>query len=467
MPVRADVKPGFLLDSIPSQGPDDAESWSDIEKDLHQKIMPGLCHWTHPGFMAYFPASSTYEGILGELYGATFNNPAFDWICSPAITELELVMGDWVGELLGLPQTLRGNPSQPASTVIQGTTTECLLVTMVAARDWVIEAIATDEDEGGKDLVRNRLVALASSETHVSTRKAAAVAGVKFRMIECDPSSGVAMTGSHLQDAVDQCLREDLIPFYATATFGTTNSCAVDDFRSIAEVKKRRPEIWIHVDGAYAGAALACEELRAPAKGMEDFDSFSVNLGKWLLTNLDCTMLFVRKQSTVMDSMKNDCAIVENPASADRAVTDYRDLQLAMGRRFRSLKVWFVLRSWGKDGIRRNIRRHIDMAASFSSWIDERSDLFVHATKPQFALNVLRVSDQAAQKMGASPDSATLKLYNAVSANKGLWLSKTRINGYTTIRVLAANPKSTLESLRFVFDTLCGEMHRLIDDVNV
>ncbi|SMY23224.1 unnamed protein product [Zymoseptoria tritici ST99CH_1A5] len=462
-PVRSDVTPGFLLSKLPSEAPEKSEAWSAIESDLHHLIEPGLGHWMHPGFMAYFPASSSFEGILGELYSAAFNNPAFDWICSPSITELELAMGVWVGELLGLPPSFRGH----ASSVIQSTTTECLITTMCAARERMVNATVAEGDYETERLrsddVRNRLVVLSSSETHVSTRKAAKVVGVQHRSIPCDPSDGIALSGTQLQTAVDECLAEGMIPFYFTAAFGTTNSCAVDDFPGIARVKEKHPEIWIHVDAAYAGAALACEEFRPLASGMDQFDSFSVNMGKWLLTNLDCTMLFARNRSDIVCSMKNDCSILQNPVSTSQKTTDYRDLQLSMGRRFRSLKVWFVLRSFGKQRIQHHIRRHVEMASHFTDWVRQRPDLFALTTEPRFALNVIRVSDAAASRMGTDSSSATAKLYDVISQSRRFWLSKTTINGCVSIRIIAANSNSDLDTLRHVFEVLSEGTQSLLD----
>ena len=243
--------------------------------------------------MAYFPASSTFEGILGELYSAAFNGPAFDWICSPAVTELENIVIDWLVHSLSLPPEFLSSSSTKGGGIILDSTTSCLLASMTGARERCLDALSKQEGGDSDEILRtelkSRLVVLGSDQTHTSTKKAAFILGVQYRSIPCAPNDGMALTGDKLRELIESCELEGLEPFYLTMTLGTTSTCALDDFGSILDVTSRQPLLWVHVDAAFAGAALICEEYRDIAASLRTCDSMSMNLGKWLLTNLDST----------------------------------------------------------------------------------------------------------------------------------------------------------------------------------
>ena len=240
--------------------------------------------------MAFFPASSTYPGMLGELYSAAFTAPAFNWLCSPAVTELETVVLDWLAELLALPKCYLSEGE--GGGVIQGSASEAVVTVMVAARERAIRNALLDIEEGEErekkvGEMRAKLVALGSDQSHSSTAKAALIAGVRYRSVPCRVEDYLAMTGAGLQATLEQCERDGLVPFYLTTTLGTTATCATDRFEEIAEVARHWPRLWIHVDAAYAGAALVCEEFQHVTRHFEHFDSFNMNMHKWLLTNFD------------------------------------------------------------------------------------------------------------------------------------------------------------------------------------
>ncbi len=240
--------------------------------------------------MAFFPASSTYPGLLGELYSAAFTAPAFNWLCSPAITELETIVLDWLANLLALPKCYLSNGE--GGGVIQGSASEAVVTVMVAARERAIRN-AVDSMEEGEERerkvgeMRGRLVALGSEQSHSSTAKAALIAGVRYMDVPCRMEDDLAMTGGGLRATLEQCEREGLVPFYLTTMLGTTATCATDSFGEIADVASDWPNLWIHVDAAYAGAALVCEEFQHLTRHFEQFDSFDINMHKWLLTNFD------------------------------------------------------------------------------------------------------------------------------------------------------------------------------------
>ena len=239
--------------------------------------------------MAFYPSSSTYPGILGELYSAAFTAPAFNWLCSPAVTELETIVLDWLAQILNLPSCFLSQGE--GGGVIHGSASEAIVTAMVSSRERYLENACRDaegeEKEKRKAEVRGRLVALGSEQSHSSTAKGAIIAGVRYRSIHCRLEDDMAMTGAGLQKMLDQCRHDGLEPFYLTATLGTTNTCATDRFDEIKAVLEAHPEVWVHVDAAYAGAALVCEEYQHICGSFAAFDSFNVNMHKWLLTNFD------------------------------------------------------------------------------------------------------------------------------------------------------------------------------------
>ena len=243
-----------------------------------------------PNFMSFYPSCSTYPSILGDLYSAAFTAPAFNWICSPAVTELETIVLDWLAGLLNLPPSYLS--SGEGGGVIHGTASEAIVTVMVAARERYLEnaskGLEGEAKQKRKDELRGRLVALGSTQSHSSTNKAATIAGVRFKPIDTRLENNLSLIGQELQEMLLQCKEEGLEPFYITTTMGTTNSAAVDRFEEIAGVLKSHPEIWVHVDAAYAGSALVCEEYQHMTAPFAHFDSFNVNVHKWLLVSFDC-----------------------------------------------------------------------------------------------------------------------------------------------------------------------------------
>lgn len=253
-------------------------------------IVPGLTHWQHPNFMAFFPSNVSYPGILGEMYSSVYSAPAFNWLCSPAITELETVMMDWVAQMIGLPECFLSKTE--GGGVIQGTASEAIVTVMVAARERALSRLTANYGDGkeledAKDALRGKIVALGSEHAHSSTQKGALIAGTKVRTVPVLRNDAYSMRGSTLKHVLEECKNEGLIPYYITVSLGTTNTCAVDDFEEIAEVLQTWPDIWVHVDAAYAGSALSCPEYQHYAKTFSSFDSIDINMHKWMLTNFD------------------------------------------------------------------------------------------------------------------------------------------------------------------------------------
>ena len=248
--VVPSIEPGYLRKLLPTSAPENSESWDSIRSDIESKIMPGVTHWQSPNFMAFFPASSTYPGILGEMWSAALTAPAFNWLCSPVVTELETIVLDWLAQMLALPAGFHSQGT--GGGVIQGSASEAIVTAMVAARERYIrrmmakENIADDEEKEDRECeLRGKLVALGSTQAHSSTQKAANIAGTRFRSLSVSQSTNLALDGKTLRKKIEELKAKGLEPYYLTVTLGTTNTCAVDDFESIAAVKKDHPDLWI------------------------------------------------------------------------------------------------------------------------------------------------------------------------------------------------------------------------------
>lgn len=485
--VVPSIAPGYLQKLLPTQPPVQGERWEAIAADIERTIMPGITHWQSPQFMAFFPANSTYPSILGEMWSAALTAPAFNWICSPAVTELETIVLDWLAQMMALPPKFHSSAS--GGGVIQGSASEAIVTVMVAARERFVrrqverEGVTDpDEVEDRSCELRARLVALGSDQAHSSTKKAAIIAGTRFRSIATERSNGYGLTGSQLRRKIEALKSKNLEPYYLTVSLGTTNTCAVDDFASIAEVAKEHPDVWIHCDAAYAGAALILPEYQHLSKSFAFVDSFDVNMHKWLLANFDASCLYVRNRRDLTDALSITPAYLRNQFTDSGLVTDYRDWQLPLGRRFRALKIWFVIRTWGIEGMQKHVQHHIALGNLFADLLRSREDLFSILTPPAFALTVFTVSgshhqlplneasdngDPRPDEGGQIPsqrstedhrlqaaDQLTKDVYTIIDEKKEFFLTSTVVGESFAIRVVSANPLAEEKFVRQIFDEL-------------
>ena len=495
--VVSSVEPGYLRPQLPAEAPQEGEPWADIRRDVEAKILPGITHWSHPAFHAFFPCATSYPSILGELYSAALSGACFNWICSPAVTELETVVLDWVARMLGLPDCFLSTGPTRGGGVIQGSASEAVLTAMVAARDKYLRetlppppssssssSFSWDyhDDPDYDDAVarkRARMVALATTATHSSVRKAAQILGVRFRAIAVRREDGYALTREALAAALADCRARGQEPFFLAATLGTTDTCAVDDFAGIAAAlddhaaaaaaaaaaaEGRPGEVWVHVDAAYAGAALVLPEVQAATRIalVRRFHSFDMNMHKWLLVNFDASCFFVRDRDWLVRALSVNQAVYGNKASDGGLVTDYREWQIPLGRRFRSLKIWFVLRSYGVRGLQDYIRRTIRLGEEFAGWLRGRPDLFEILTGPAFALTVFRM---AAPSEGASLEernALTRALYEKVNATGRLWVTSTQLDGIFAIRLMTGVRTTEREHVESSFKTLVEAAEEVI-----
>ncbi|CAI6332283.1 unnamed protein product [Periconia digitata] len=466
-PVLPSVTPGYLKPLLPQGPPEEGEQWPQIQADIEKVIQPGLTHWQHPKYMAFFPANASYPGILGEMYSSTFTAAAFNWICSPAITELETVVLDWVAKMLALPDCFLSDSPGGGGGIIQGTASEVIVTAVVAARERIVrknllaEGFTSPDAEEALDRaadIRGKLVALGSEHAHSSTQKAAIIAGTRYRSVSAPRNANFSVTASSLRSTIEACKAKGLTPFYFTATLGSTNTCAVDDLEGIAAVARDYPDIWVHVDAAYAGSALICPEYQHLTGPMSSFSSFNLNLHKWMLVNFDCSAFYVKSRKDLTDTFTLTPAYLRNSYTDSGLVTDYRDWQIPLGRRFRSLKLWFVLRTYGVKGLQQFIRKGIKLGEFFNGLVDSRPDLFTVVTPAAFALTTFQVSPGNGEpNANSDTDEAnrlTKAVFEKVDQQREFFITSSVVGGIYVIRIVSANERAEEKYVQEVFETL-------------
>ncbi|KAE8597156.1 hypothetical protein XENTR_v10016374 [Xenopus tropicalis] len=360
--VFPDVEPGYLRPLIPDSAPEEGETYEEIIKDVERVIMPGVTHWHSPYFFAYFPTGSSYPALLADMLCGAIGCIGFSWASSPACTELETVMLDWLGKMIGLPeQFLAGNKGEGGG-VIQGTASEATLMALLAARTKVTRRLQAENPKLTEAEIVSRMVAYSSDQAHSSVERAGLISGVRMKKIPSDEN--FVARGQALKKALEEDKAEGLIPIFFCATLGTTNSCAFDNLLELGPVCNAE-NIWMHIDAAYAGSAFICPEFRYLMKGIEFADSFNFNPHKWLLVNFDCSTFWVKKRSDLIGAFKMDPVYLQYDQQESGLVTDYRHWQIPLGRRFRSLKLWFVFRIYGVKGLQVHIRKHVGLAHEF------------------------------------------------------------------------------------------------------
>ncbi|KAJ8932118.1 hypothetical protein NQ314_014899, partial [Rhamnusium bicolor] len=350
--VFPDKKPGFIRDQIPESAPIEGEKWSDIFKDMETIIMPGVTHWQSPHMHAYFPALNSYPSMLGEMLTNAINCLGFTWASSPACTELEMVVMNWLGKMIGLPEEFLHRKGGNGGGVIQTTASECTLISLLAGRSVAIKMYMDLFPEATKHEINGKLVAYCSDQAHSSVEKAALIGLVTLRYIESDED--LSMRGQKLLEAIKEDRNNGLIPFWVCATLGTTGSCAFDNLEEISEVCYNEL-LWCHVDAAYAGSAFICPEFRIWLKGINKANSIAFNPSKWLMVHFDCTAMWVKNSGALHGAFNVNPLYLTHEYSG--LAIDYMHWQIPLSKRFRSLKLWFVIRNYGITGLQEHIRK--------------------------------------------------------------------------------------------------------------
>ncbi|MEX2625244.1 MAG: pyridoxal-dependent decarboxylase, partial [Ilumatobacteraceae bacterium] len=369
-PVVSDVAPGDVRDSLPEHPPAEPEPWSAVMDDLDRVIVPGLTHWQHPSFFAYFPANTSYPSILADLLTAGLGVQGMSWATAPACTEVEVLMLDWMQELLGLPDRFRST-SGTGGGVIQGSASEATLVAILSARWRATEgAVNTTGDT-------TRLVAYASSQAHSSIEKGLRIAGIGTDRIRTVPhDASFAMRPDALAAAIDTDLAADLVPFFVCSTHGTTSSGAFDPTPELGQVCRER-NVWLHVDAAMMGIAALAPEHRWVNDGVGAADSYCTNPHKWMGIGFDCDLYWTADRDALLGALSILPEYLRSAAAETGAAPDLRDWQIPLGRRFRSLKLWFAIRLDGVESFRSMIRRHVGLTQELAGWVraDDRFEI--------------------------------------------------------------------------------------------
>lgn len=380
---------------------------------------------------------------------------------------------DWLARALSLPEcflsTAVDDQGQPSGGgVIQVSASDAVATVMVAARERRIRDIAVDEEglpEDGDAFVdrtmdlRPRLVALGSDQAHSSTAKGAIIAGTRYRSVPTSLDENLEMTGAALRDVLVRCQHDGLIPYYLTVTMGTTSTCAVDRLADLHAVLAERPawqRIWVHVDAAYAGAALVADEYKPLAADLGLADSFNMNMHKWLLVNFDASCLFVRARKDLINALDVTPAYLRNAYSDTGRVIDYRNWSISLGRRFRALKIWFVMRSYGLTGLAAHIRQTVAVGETFAALIRSRPDLFDIVSRPAFGLTVFQVRQQGPD--GPDSSEVTRKVYELVNSRGDLFITSSVVAGVYAIRVVSATTQEPY--VRRAFDIVVEAAER-------
>jgi aromatic-L-amino-acid decarboxylase len=417
-PVLSQAKPGEIRASLPPTAPQIGEPFEQILEDVNALLLPGVTHWQSPNFFAFFPANTSGPSILGDLLSSGLGVQGMLWATSPACTELETLVLDWMADLLGLPEIFKS--SGRGGGVIQDSASSAVLSAVLAARE---RASGYQTNENGPT---GRMIAYVSTQTHSSVEKAVKAAGIgrlNLRLVEVDEN--FAMRPEALAAFIRQDKAAGLQPFFVCATIGTTSSEALDPIRAIGQVCKQEG-VWLHVDGAMAGTAAICPEYRYIQDGLELADSYAFNPHKWMFTNFDCDCFYVADRRALIQALSILPEYLRNQASEAGAVIDYRDWHMPLGRRFRALKLWFVVRHYGAEGLRYHIRRHVELAQEFAGWVRASQNFELVAPAP---LNLVTFRHTGG-------DEINQKLLDALNASGKLYLSHTKLNGRMALRMM-------------------------------
>jgi aromatic-L-amino-acid/L-tryptophan decarboxylase len=406
LPVAARVAPGEVRAQLPAAPPDRGEPFAEVLQDLDDVLLPGITHWNHPGFLAYFANTGSEAGILAELLVAALNVNAMLWSTSPAATELEELAVDWLRQLLGLPDGFHGHIEDTASTAT--------VAALAAARE-----------------VRPGGAVLASEQANFSVEKAARLVGLPFKALPVDDAFRLR------PDAVAAELDSATA---VVATVGTTSTTSVDPVPELADLC-RPAGAWLHVDAAYAGSAAVCEELRWALDGAERADSIVVNPHKWLVTPMDCSCVWTRRPEAFFRAFSADPEYMPERAAE---VTDLKDYGPALGRRFRGLKLWAVLRSFGREGLQEMIREHVRLAQLFASWVEAEPGWEIAAPHP-FSVVCFR-------RDGSDEENAAI--LEGINASGEVFLSHTRLTGRYVLRLAIGNARTTEADVRRAWELL-------------
>ena len=419
LPVRSQVKPGEISNRLKEKPPTNGEPMENIIDDFKTTILPGITHWQHPRFFAYFPANSSPPSVLAEMLTATLGAQCMLWQTSPAATEMETRMMQWLASMIDLPKKFSG--------VIQDSASSATLCALLTARE---KATSWKTNELGFLTISRKLIVYTSEEAHSSTEKGAKIAGFGKDNIRFIPTDNkFSMCANTLRKEIQSDLDKGFVPTCVVASIGTTGVGAVDPIKKIATLCKEF-DIFLHIDAAWAGAAMILPEHRSMADGIELADSIVINPHKWLLTNFDCSAHFVKDPNALTSTLSILPEYLKSKESED--IIDYRDWSIPLGRRFRALKLWFVIRYYGVGGLQKMIRKHIEFASQVEEWINDSKNFELVAPRSLSLLNFRLLSKQSGKVLDI--DKLNLKLLNDLNDSGTTYFTQNRVRGHFAIR---------------------------------
>lgn len=438
-PVLSQVQPGQIRAGLPAEPPQQGEPFEAILADIEPLIMPGITHWQSPNFFAFFPANASGPAILGDLLSSGLGVQGMLWATSPACTELETHVLDWLVDMLGLPEKFKSTAA--GGGVIQDTASSATLTALLAGRE---RATGWQSNERGVD---GRLVAYTSTQAHSSVEKAVKIAGLgrqNLHLIEVDET--FAMRPEALARQIEADRRAGLVPCFVCATVGTTSSNAMDPLRAIGEICQAEG-VWLHVDAAMSGTAALCPEFRWIHDGVELTDSYAFNPHKWMFTNFDCDCFWVADRAALIRTLSILPEYLRNQATESGAVFDYRDWHIPLGRRFRALKLWFVIRHYGVEGLQHHVRRHVQLAQQFAAWVQ---------ADPRFELAAPAPLNLVCFRLRAG-DDANRRLMDRLNRSGHLYLTHTVLDGKVTLRLCVGQTHTEARHVEAAWRRICEE----------
>ena len=441
-PVKPQILPGEIKDQIPEHAPMHSDNFDHILQDFNKIIPPGITNWQHPGFMALFPSNASYESMLGEFLAAGLGINTMVWETSPAATELEEKVMDWLRDALHLPNEFKG--------VIHDTASISTLTAIISAREKYSDFSV---NQNGFDNYQN-LVLYCSEQTHYSIEKGAKAAGIGLNNVrKIKTGSNYAMLADELEKQIQQDLENGFQPFMVVATLGTTSSLAFDPLYEIGNICAQN-NLWLHVDAAYAGSAFLLEEYQHYLKGIEYADSYVVNAHKWLFTNFDCSLYFVKDAQHLINTFSS------NPDYLKRTIDEvinYKDWGIPLGRRFRALKLWFVIRSFGLNGLKQKLRDHMRLANLFYEKIKSNPDWEMMAP---FKMNVLCIRYHPEDLDDAEElNPLNENMLKQINASGKYYLSGTRLNDNFVIRIVIGQTNVEERHVEGLYEELIRMTH--------
>lgn len=448
--VLADVEPGYLVKLLPEEAPQKPEDWQQVLIDVERYILPGVTHWNSPHFHAFYPAGNSYPSIVADILSAAIGCIGLSWIASPACTELEVITLNWMGKLLGLPKQFLHSNEGFGGGVIQGSASEATLIALLTAREQTTRRMKHLHPDLDEAIIKDKLVAYSSDQSNSSVEKGGILASISMRLLPTDDEC--VLRGETLLKAVKEDLEKGLIPCCVISTLGTTGTCAFDKLDELGPICNEY-NIWLHVDAAYAGAAFICPEYRYLMSGVEYSDSFVVNAHKWMLINFDCSLFWVKDSRRLVETFNVERIYLEHNKKGP--VPDYRHWQISLGRRFRSLKIWFLLRIYGSEGIEQYIRRTIQMAEMFENYVksDSRFEL---ATERSMSLVCFRLKGN---------DRLTKELIDRLTERKKLYVIAATHRGKLIVRFMVGSRITREEDITFAWKEITSQATEILQSL--